>query len=518
MEDERIVGGIPFPDDLLFHFFNKDTIVTDEYIQDPVSGLKMYPKKSSSVKATAANSCIPVSKTILTNTRKIRSLLKHKLSDLNNGGYVWAGENVSSPYATTGLHLTSGKYAYSFYWKGSTSGACAINAGQLEDDNFYLCTQTIGAENISMKMNKLTIVNNAIVIGNDINSTTTAKGTEELTGDRFGILSACYSNGSYNYASGNQMVYIEFLDANDNVLLSFNFSEGAGQQVFDIISGNAYQIYNITESAFWNYTQDFNHHNFRYGFTLYQKAGEADIRVPNKKDGSEITPVSIPSGYSRIANYKECRLTFNQCENVFVLDNVSAGIKTLHGTFNQTFWGGVMPLNVDFLQSGVTNGKPKWVSVDGDLVQWEDNGGLAWCVRSHLYLPGIQCYSYDDVESPDLCVTWTGRGGTNYIDFELTIGNASVLYAADVDFVLFTENTGVAKEINVGTLDVNLGIDRGYLYINPNPQEKNFMLYKTNKTLNNDVKVIKYIGLKDEIVTDENGDVVYDKNDHAILE
>lgn len=497
VESKGVGNLIPFPDDLLFHFFNKKTIITDTYVQDAKSLLKLYPKQSGAVKATAANSCIPISKTILANTKKINSVFKHKLSELNNFGYVWAGANVSSPYATTGLYLTSGKLAYSFYWFGSTAGACNILTSALEDDNYYLCRQTVGETNISMKMNKLTNVNNAIVIGSDINSTTTAKGTEELTGSRFGILSACYSNGSYNYASGNQMVYIEFLDENDNVLLRFNFSEGYGEQVFDIVSGTAYSISNITVADFWSYKQDFNHYNFRYGFTLYQKDGSPDIRIPNKKDGSEIILPAPPTGYTRIANYKECRQTFNNCENVFVLDNVSAGTQTLIGTFGQTFWGGTMPETVEFTQNGTLNGKPVWESVDGDLIRWEyNNDGLAWCIRSHLYLPGIQCYSYDDVASPDLATTWIGRGGTDYVSFELQTSNASDLYTADINRVLFDVD-GTAKELTIQDIYsdvVDLTLDRGHLYINSD-SDKNLMLYKTDKGVDTpaDLKIWAYV-------------------------
>jgi len=516
MEDERIVGGIPFPDDLLFHFFNKNTIITDEYIQDPVSQLKLYPKQSNSVKATAVNSCIPVSKTILTNTRKVRSLFKHKLSELNNFGYLWAGQNTSSPYATTGLYLTSGKSAYSFLWFGSVAGGCAINIGQLEDDNYYICTQTVGESNISMKMNKVTIVNNAIVVGSDINSTTTAKGTEELSGSCFGILSACYSNGSYNYASGNQMIYIEFLDENDNVLLSFNFSEGAGQQVFDVISGSAFAIYNITESVFWENKQDFSHYNFRYGFTLYQKSGSPDIRIPNKKDGSEITPASVPSGYSRIANYKECRQTFNQCENTFVLDDVDVEKITVSGITYKT------NLNGDYALIGTHSGNLLYEKIGGDITtrMWKNDVEYGWNIGDFSDVAYFQeTPTGDGVTSADFPYNATfvptvfGTG-----DAVCTLTESSNLYNADPDFILFTENTGVAKQINIGTLDVDIGHNRGYMYINPNVQEKDFMLYGTNKTLTDDLKIIKYIGLGDEVVTDESGEVIYDENDHTILE
>ena len=479
---------------MLFHFFNTKTQISDNYLLDPVSNLKLYPKQSNSAKATLTTSGAKLPKAIADNIRKIYILFHHKLADVVSG-YLCAGENVSSPYATSGIYLSSGKLQYQFSWHGSLAAA-AINTSALTDDSVYLLTATIST-NISFKMNKLSIVNNALVVGSDINSTSVAVGTDSLTGD-FGILAGAYSSGSLANGSKHKVFYMRFEDVNSDCIASFNFSEGAGNKITDVCSGNQYEILNETDFAtFWSKKQDFWHYNFRYGFTLYQKSGSPDLRIPNKVDGTEIVPSSIPSGYTRIANYKECKKQFNQCESLFCLDSVSAGESILQGYFDPAFWDVTMPKNIDFQQDGTLNGKPKFVSAGGDLIQWEDYGGFAWCVRSHLYLPGVQCYSYDDVTTPDLATTWTGRGGTDYINLTLATSGASDLYTADPDFVLFTESTGVAKNIDVSDIYsnvVDLVKDRGHLYINQD-SDKNMMLYKTDKWVDTpeDLKIWKYV-------------------------
>lgn len=211
MEDERVVGGIPFSDDLLFHFSNKKTEIADNYLLDPVSNLKLYPKKSGCVKSDALSSGFKLPNSEIDLIGKVEVFLHHKLADVENFGYVWAGQNTSGPaYATTGLYLTTGKLAYYSYFKGSTSGGCAILTSALEDDNTYIFTTDFMTDNITMKANKVTIVNNAVVIGNNINGTTTAKGTETLTAD-IGILSG-RTNSTYVYSSKHKIFWIKFYD------------------------------------------------------------------------------------------------------------------------------------------------------------------------------------------------------------------------------------------------------------------------------------------------------------------
>lgn len=89
------------------------------------------------------------------------------------------------------------------------------------------------------------------------------------------------------------------------------------------------------------------------------------------------------------------------------------------------------------------------------------------------------------------------------------------LYLADPDHVLYSTE-GISNEFNIDDIDVDINIDRGYLYINKNGVN-NLMLYADDKVLNQDVKVLKSIGYKDYIVYDENNQVVYDEDFHAIL-
>lgn len=483
---------IPFKNDLLFHFFNKKTQISDTYLLDPISNLKLYPKKSKAVKPTALSTGISLPNSEIDLIGKVEVFLHHKLADFENFGFVWASQNTLPSYATTGLYLTSGKNGYSTLFKGSLAANCIILTSALEDDNYYIMTSDFMTDNITMKANKVTIVNNAIVIGNDINGTTTAKGTETLTAD-IGVLSG-RNNTAYFHSSKHKVIWVKFYDKQGALMHEFNFSEGAGEQVFDIVSGNAYDISNITPADFWNYTQDFNHYNFRYGFTLYQKAGADDIRIPNKKDQSEITPTSIPSGYSRIANYKECRQTFNQCENVFVLDDVAVGTQVIDFTFKSGHLA-VFLANEIFVQTTTQNGRPKYVaqSSASKYIYWS---GTAWIIWGNAT---IQAQNSSNVATFDLVVysNWNGYFQTAGSSFTSSFIGTSDLYDADPDFVLFTESTGVAKEIEIQDIYsdvVDLTLDRGHLYINSD-SNKNMMLYKSDKGVDTpeDLKIWAYV-------------------------
>ena len=70
-------------------------------------------------------------------------------------------------------------------------------------------------------------------------------------------------------------------------------------------------------------------------------------------------------------------------------------------------------------------------------------------------------------------------------------------HPADVDHVLFTEGTGVAKEVTISGIYsevVDLTHDRGHLYINED-SDKKMLLYKTDKGVDTpaDLKVWKYV-------------------------
>ena len=93
---------------------------------------------------------------------------------------------------------------------------------------------------------------------------------------------------------------------------------------------------------------------------------------------------------------------------------------------------------------------------------------------------------------------------------------STALYIVDPDHILYTVDTGVAKEFNINDIDVDINSDRGYLYINKNGIN-NLMLYADDKVLNQDVKVLKSIGYKDYIMYDGSGAVMFDDDNHTIL-
>ena len=504
VEDTKKPIVIPFQDDLLFHFFNKDTEISDNYLLDPVSGLKLYPKQSNCIRATALSTGFSIANAEIDLITEIESFFHHKIADVLSG-YLLAGENVSSPYATSGLYLNAPKNAYYWYWKGASY--CVINTSALTDDNWYISNCYVAAT-LSMKMRKVTIVNNALVVGNDINSTTTAKGTETLTSD-FGILSGKVG-ANHVFSSKHKIGYVKIYGAGRVLMHHFVFSEGAESQVFDVVTGNSYTISNATLPNLWTNKQDFNHYNFKNGFTLYQKKASPDLRIPNKTDGSEPIVVSIPSGYTRIANYKECKKTFNQCESLFCLDNVDMTERlTVLDAPNSSIIGIVMPYKEEYA------GKAWYESTSPFLGAYYY--GDRYYIRENY---SVQLYISEatagDIEDPDLI--WLDEATSEVVTIELQkTGGASDLYNADIDHVLFTESTGVAKNIDLKALIVEEGKDRGYLYYNY-VDYKNFMLYKTDKTELSDVKILKYIGIGNLISYDEETKLPnYDENNHCEL-
>lgn len=509
MEDDKIVGGIPFPDDLLFHFFNKKTVIADTYIQDPISELKLYPMKSPAVKPTIASTGFKIAKETLANARKCVFVFHHKLADLV-AGYVGFAKEYSVPvggnYGTFAMYLNSGKIQYQLYYGDSSTAN--INVSSLTDDSYYKVTAIWNGTNHSFKFEKLTRVNNVVTLGTAVNSTVGTSGT--VADIDLGILAANYSNGSLANGSKAKICCMQFFDASDNCIVHIPFSEGTGNLLTDVCNGTTYTVLNETDFAtFRNYTQDFSFYNFRYGFTLYQKSGSPDLRIPNKEDGTEIIPATIPSGYSRTANYKECKTTFNQCESLFKLDDVSVGGTGLT-IANAT---GIPAVNGSYNYNGLYLSNPSWFNSDKNIVVRRESG--YWCIRN---LSTILLYSSPTIlqSDPKDVPYWTGSyGNATLVITNFTVA-PSALYSADPDFILFTESTGIAKEFSITGMDFNY--DRGYLYINSDVQETNFMLYGTDKTLTNDLKVLKYVERIDRVSYDEEtGLPNYDENNHAEL-
>lgn len=475
-------------------------------MKDSLSNKKLYIKKSQAVKSTAINTGFSLPNSVIDNTKTIECLFLHKLSDVANFGYLFAGTNVSSPFATSGLYLTSGKLAYSFYWKGSTSGACVINVGQLEDDNWYKVTCNIGTT-LSMKMNKMTIVNDEIVVGADILSTTTAIGNETLLGE-FGVLSGKYSSCAFNYASGNVMAYLKMWNNSDILSYDFSFCNTGGTKVVNLVNSDLYQLSNVTVNSFWNYTQDFHHRNYLNGFTRYRKTGENDILITNSDNGDQNT--TNESGYTVTRVVNGCGDIWNGCESKVKLEDVQTSEEIVVANATNTV------LNGTYQRHGDYDGKSYWY--DGDLSTYTHF--FNWNSTYQVWYWGstggtILFYSTDDVAHPYLVGTWNVQNGS------LPAGNISIsqqdeMYLADKNHIWFDENTGVGKEVKLGTdftCDGTSTSNQATMIINDinNYDTKSFYIFSEDKILGENTRVLQKIGMGSVIVMDGTN-VVYDGN------
>ena len=369
---------------------------------DPVSNLKLYPKQSNSGKATKTTSGFKIPKAIADylsdNGGTIEIFFKHDLVN-NVPGYPIGRENlvpVDGNYGTTGLYLNSAKLAYLFYVDGSVGPNCAINVSSLTDGAYYIAKLTIAAT-LSFTMQKVTKVNNLNVIGTAVNSTTTAKGPLKANCD-LGVFSGCYSSGSLSAGSKHEIVYVKIKNNAGECLSEVYINNGVDNFVTDVCNKTHYTILNEDNfPTFWK-KQDYIHYNFRYGNTIWQRDSDnAIIRIPNDENQNEIgfTPAS---GYTRIANYKECKKNFNQCESLFCLDNVSAGEQVMIVT-------GADPDHVLFAES---TGVAKNVDI-ADI--YSDVVGLVKD-RGHLYInqdsdKNMMLYKTDKgVDTPEDLKIW----------------------------------------------------------------------------------------------------------------
>lgn len=508
---------------MLFHFFNKKTLINDEFVQDVKSLLKLYSKQSFSAKPTKIQAGYKLAKAIADdlsdNGGEIEICFKHDLANVVSG-YLTARENLLPPYGPSGLYLTSGKISYSFYWDGSIGSNCVIPVSSLTDGAYYIAKLTVAAT-LSFTLQKVTKVGNLNTIGAAINSTTTPKGITKANAD-MGVFAGCYSSGSLNNGSKHEIVYIKFKNNMGVCISEVYFCNGNENLVTDVCAGSNYTVLNEDDfPSFWNHKQDYFHYNFRYGHTVYyNETSELYLRIPNKKNQTEIILASIPSGYSRIANYKECRLTFNNCENTFKLDDVSLPVADITisnadiADFNKT---------LAYMGNYPSTTSPYWKYTASTTAK--DIYCVQWFGRWFLFIGQVdenvintQYYGNTyNLTHPDLETDWRYYSilGNAPIVITKETSSSAGLYTSDIDLILFNVD-GTAKEIDLKLLNMASISDRGYLYYNETLRQS-FMLYGTNKTLENDVKIIKYIGMSSRITYTESGTVEYDENNHAKL-
>lgn len=591
---------VPFKNDLLFHFFNKKTIISDTYIQDPKSNLKLYPRKSNNIVTTSVNTQIHVSKLAVAPVTgsdyfEISIDVYYDPATLNTSSY----ENfVCGRGDNTGMHSGMqlpgrlNETAFEGRWRLQNTGSTISKTGLTAD--WYRYSMTVTETTFQIKL--LNLRTNVLSLGNVVGIGT----VNNADNFRFTIL--CYGINGSTGAYGT--VGVNFSNAritrNGGTLVNIPFSAGAGTQVINVYNGSVYDLGFFTPSAGWAKLSDYYHYNFRKGFTLYTKSGSSDIRISNKIDGTETT-YTPPTGYARIANYKGTTTTFNQCESKFKLDDVTLNQDLIVTGAGDAVLNGVYPLRGQYngrnwYYDGKLSGLSQWThSFNWDGTQW------VWSVN-----PGtIVFYGVGDVQTPMECTSWTPAIGTlpvgiisnggekctlsgtttpanyngEYHEIGLWAGNKlfgkvgdeenkhiwkngtpwdvygwivgaiesqgywweyvngdgnddgnddtvnpwdvasftpfpfvgatgtgilvesvsndNDLYNADPDRVLFTEGTGVAKEVSVASIYSGImqdGKDLGHLYINDS-SDANFMLYKTDKGVDTpaDLKIWAYV-------------------------
>lgn len=386
--------------------------------------------------------------------------------------------------------------AFEGRWRLQSTGSTISKTGLTAD--WYRYSMIITEKTFQIKL--LNLRTNVLLSGSVANI-----GTVD-NGDSYAFTLLCYGITGTTGAYGTIGVNISNakITRNGVTLVNIPFSAGAGTQVINVYNGSTLDLAFFTAATGWAKLSDYCHYNFVKGYTLYQKSGSADIRIPNKFDGTETT-YTPPTGYTKTKNYGSSLLAFNQCESKFKLDDVSAGEQVL-----TVANAGTTTVNGNYTANGIYNGKTLWTN---GAVNIRYQGSSEWYVIS----TGGTLYYYGYGTSPELVPTWFRSGGATPVP-TITSGTTTpdALYTADPDHYLFTESTGVAKEFSIAGIDFNY--DRGYLYINSDVQETNFMLYKADKTLTNDLKVLKYVEQIDRVSYDEEtGLPNYDENNHAEL-
>lgn len=385
-------------------------------------------------------------------------------------------------------------------WRNPGSYSTISKTGLTAD--WYRFSMIVTSTTVQIKL--LNLRTNVELSGNIVSVGTVSNA------DTFNYTFLCYGISGSTGAYGS--IGVNFsnitISRNGTCLLHVPLSSGANDKVVDICNKTTYSLGFFTTSTGWTKLSDYFHANFYYGFTLYTKSGSSDLRICNAHDGSEIIPSSVPSGYTRVANYGPSTTTFNRCESKFKLDDVNPLTDLLVTGAGDSILNGAYQRHGDYM------GKSYWY--DGDLSTYTHFFNWSGSKWNWGKTGGTTVFeSTEDVADPWDVVNWTNLYGT------LPVGNiveptSSTLYSADIDHVLFTVDTGVAKEFDINNIIVDDTYNRGYMFYNY-LDYKDFLMYKTNKTLNKDTKVIKSIGLKDQILYDESGNVLYDENNHTLL-
>ena len=465
---------------MLFSFWDKKSSIYPTYLYDSIRDMKLYPRKSNNIVTTSANTQFHVPKELVDYTLGFTISM-----DLYYDPATWDASRYNSICGrgnNTGFHsgmfvpgLISGNN-FMGSWRNSSSYSTISTSGLTAA--WYRFSMVVTTTTAQIKL--LNLRTNVELSGNVISVGTVTNG------DNLAFTFLSYGIDGYTGAYGS--IGINFsnitISRNGACLLHVPLSSGADTKVVDICNKTQYSLGFFTASSGWAKLSDYFHANFYYGHTLYTKSGSNNLHICNGSDGSEIS-ITPPSGYTRIANYKECRETFNQCESVFVLDNT-----TVTTVLRCTAAGTAAAIG-DYVYNSTNS---RWVNATtGAYIYLQ--GGTEWYWKNSYNT--LLYYGYG-ANNPGEVATWFRSGGAIPAPGQLqSVLITTALYNADVDHILFTANTGVAKQIEIQDIYsdvVNLTLDRGHLYINSD-SDKNFMLYKTDKGVDTpaDLKVWKYV-------------------------
>lgn len=421
------------------------------------------------------------------NTFEISMDVYYDPATLNTSTYYnWINGRGNNTGFHSGMMIPGvlNENAFEGRWRLQNTGSTISKTGLTAD--WYRYYMIVTATTFQIKL--LNLRTNVLLEGSAV-----AIGTID-NADNFDYTALCYgisgTTGAYGTVGVN---FSNFRITRSGVtLINLPFSSGAGTQVVNVYNGAVYNLAFFTASTGWAKLSDYCHYNFVNGFTLYKKDANPDIRIPNKIDGTETT-ITPPTGYTRISNHKSSLLAFNQCESKVKLDDVSAG----RSVENKVVSGcNIAEINGTYHLVGQNEGKDYWDNDNGYRIVWS-SGSWYFAIAETFTVKYTS-----NAENIWIAESWQiadAGGGLPLPNphIETVVIPPDDLYSADPDHVLFTEGTGVAKEVEPLTLFSSIvddTLDRGHLYIDED-SVKNLMLYKTDKGVDTpeDLKVWKYV-------------------------
>jgi len=276
----------------------------------------MYLVKSNNIKTTSINTQfhVPVAYTDYTQGFSISMDVYYDPATWDTTKYNFLCGRGNN----TGLHsgiampgLTAGTNIYGM-WRGGTNSVISISGFTA---SWYRVVMTVTSTTVVITATNLTTGVTSTGSNGTVGSTT--------TGDAYGLTFLAYGIEDVTGAYGSVGARI----ANANIyrgttcLLNCPLQEGGGTKVYDICNSATYSLSFFTEASGWSQENNFDHHNFLYGYTLLTKSGSLSIRVPNKLDKTEYV-VFPPVGYTKIRNVSAGQF-WNGAETKVKLEDVA---------------------------------------------------------------------------------------------------------------------------------------------------------------------------------------------------